>query len=185
MESQLPDDESLAARAEAGESEAFEDLIGRYEKPVFRMIYQFTNDRHQAEDLSQETFVKAYRSLEKFDPEKGRFSTWLFTIARNLCRNAWRSRSSDPVDCRREEDFIVVRNPEDEASAREVFNELNLALERLPEVFRSAFILGVIEQLPLAEVAEIEGVAEGTIKSRISRAREQLRTVFENTRSNP
>ncbi len=178
---ETPDDESLVARATAGDVAAFESLIRRYEKPVFRMIWQMTTHRQTTEDLAQETFVKAFRSLDRFDSGRGSFSTWLYTIARNLCRNAHRKVVQFPVLKLRDEEFSDEGTPGENAERREDFQRLDEALNQLEEPFRTSFILAVVEEFPLAEVAAIEGVAVGTVKSRVSRAKEHLRTFLKSS----
>ena len=157
----------------------FEPLVARHQKIVFRVIYHFLNDHHQAQDVSQECFVRAFQKLAMFDPKKGTFKTWLLTIARNLARNAIRKNVATPF--RREEslsEFSVEISPVSQLQRKETVQELDRALDELAEPFRTAFILAEIEELPLAEVAAIEEVAVGTIKSRLSRARQHLRTAL-------
>ena len=175
MKSEISPDENLVALAKKGDLAAFERLIHRYEKQVFRMAWQMTENQHTAEDLAQETFVKAFQNLVTFDSGKGQFSTWLFTIARNLCRNVYRNRvqfSEIPLS---ECNLVGKESADDLTNRREQFKRLDLALNELEEPFRTAFVLAVVEEFPLAEIAAIEDVAIGTIKSRISRAKEQLR----------
>ena len=157
----------------------FEQLVARYQQLVFRVIYQFIQDHHQAEDLSQDCFIRAFQKLEMFDSGKGTFKTWLLTIARNLARNAIRKKvATSPGNDQALPELAVTVSPLSQAQRREAVHELDRALDELAEPFRTAFILAEIEELPLAEVAAIENVALGTIKSRLSRAREQLRVTL-------
>lgn len=173
MESESLNDNTLALQAANDDLSAFQTLVERYQRPVYRMTHQLTNHHHTAEDLAQEAFVRAFRNIDRFDPKRGPFSTWLYTITRNLCRNAWRdSRLQLHGD---EAELTDDNTPAISAQRREDSAQLDEALSNLDEPFRTAFILTEIEELPLAEAAKIEGVALGTIKSRVSRAKQRLR----------
>ncbi|MEM1297490.1 MAG: RNA polymerase sigma factor [Verrucomicrobiota bacterium] len=180
MESSPPDDNSLAAGAARGDLASFRAIVERYQTPIFRMTYQFVNDYHLAQDLAQEVFVRAFRSLAKFDPERGSFSTWLYTIARNASCSALRKikpfEGSDSLPEVEDE-----ATPSSHATRLDEFLRLDAALSELEEPFKSAFILAEIEELPLAQVAEIDGVPVGTVKSRVSRAKERLRRILSET----
>ncbi|MEM0968245.1 MAG: sigma-70 family RNA polymerase sigma factor [Verrucomicrobiota bacterium] len=180
METSPPDDNSLAARAARGDLASFQVIVERYQTSIFRMTFQFVKDYHLAQDLAQEVFVRAFRNLAKFDPERGNFSTWLYTIARNASCSALRKvkpfhRSHSLPEA---EDEVT---PSSHATRHDEFLRLDAALAELEEPFKSAFILAEIEELPLAQVAEIEAVPVGTIKSRVSRAKERLRRILSET----
>lgn len=180
MESSPPDDNSLAARAARGDLASFRAIVDRYQTPIFRMTYQFVNDYHLAQDLAQEVFVRAFRNLGKFDPQRGNFSTWLYTIARNTSCTALRKIKPFENSASMPE-VADETTPKSHATRHDEFLRLDTALANLEEPFKSAFILAEIEELPLAEVAEIEGVPVGTIKSRVSRAKERLRRILSQT----
>ena len=136
------------------------------------MVRNLTGDSHACEDLAQEVFLAAYTKLGTFDPSRSRFSTWLFTIARNRAVNAMKKKKpryvAAPPEC------IDVRNPEREMQKRELFDALGRELMGLPLNQRTAFVLGQLEQLPYETIAQIEGVRVGTIKSRVNRAKSKL-----------
>ncbi len=179
MSSVPPSDQQLIDRVRNGQTEAFAQLILRYQNQVFRIHFQFTQDHQIAEDLTQECFVRAYRKLDSFDASKGALSTWLFTIARNLARNALSKRSHEGSSLGSVAEPSHEDSPQKLTSRRETAQRLDLALAALPEPFQSAFILAELEELPIRQVAEIEGVPVGTIKSRVSRAKAKLREALQ------
>ncbi|MHC4206699.1 MAG: RNA polymerase sigma factor, partial [Planctomycetota bacterium] len=159
-----------------GETESFRLLIERYQKPVIRMIANLINDRHICEDIAQEVFLAAYKKLPSFDPARSSFSTWLFTIARNKSINVMKKRKilsvSNPPenpDCSEPGDSLI-RN--------ELFVKLDRALKSLSPKHRRALILSEFEALPYEQIAQIEGVRIGTIKSRINRAKHNLKSAL-------
>lgn len=160
-----------------GDTESFRLLVQRYQKPVIRMIANLINDRHICEDVAQEVFLAAYNKLPSFDPARSSFSTWLFTIARNKSINAIKKRripsTGNPPD---NPDFS---EPGDSLARDELFVELDHALKSLSPGHRRALILAEFENLPYEQIAQIEGVRIGTIKSRINRAKHRLRSVLE------
>ncbi len=180
VESESPTDSQLIEQVRGGDLNAFSQLIVRYQDRVFRIQFQFLQDYQLAEDLTQETFVRVHANLTRYDATKGAFSTWLYTIARNLARNALAKRAREKGT----ETLVEVATPEGEsprgmASRKDVIAQLDAALQGLPELYQTAFILAEIEELPLSQVAEIEGVPLGTIKSRVSRAKEKLREALQ------
>jgi len=173
----LPDDAAAIARTLAGEREAFRGLVLRYQGPLFGYVGKLLGLPSEVEDIVQDVFCLAYSRLGSFDPRRGRFSTWLFTIARNRCFNRLTARRREPTEppAPGAEGLAASDGPLERAASKELFASLDQALARVPAEQRSAFVLAVLEGLPLAEIARIEGVPVGTIKSRISRARSRLR----------
>ena len=168
-----PDDMTVIRRVLAGETDAFRCLVQRYEKSVFHLVRNLLADVHQAEDIAQESFLAAFRNLRQYDPQRSSFATWLLTIARNKCLNALQKKSpivSDdlppPVD---------YRTPADECIEREILKSLDNALEELSPVLKTVFVLAEFVGLTSNEIAEVEGVPAGTVRARLSRARQQLR----------
>jgi RNA polymerase sigma-70 factor (ECF subfamily) len=152
-------------------------------QPIARMIRNIINNRESCEDIAQDVFFTAYRKLASFDPARGNFSTWLFTIARNKSINALRKKR--PLSMSELPQNSDRHNPSDELAERELFDEIEAGLEALPSAQKRAFVLAEFEELPyevLAEfeelpyedIAQIEGVRIGTIKSRINRAKKEL-----------
>jgi RNA polymerase sigma-70 factor (ECF subfamily) len=160
-----------------GDTESFRLLVQRYQKPVIRMIANLINDRHICEDIAQEVFLAAYKKLPSFDPTRSSFSTWLFTIARNKSINAIKKRKilsvSNPPE---NPDFS---EPGDSLIRDELFFKLDQALKSLSPGHRRALVLAEFENLPYEQIAQIEGVRVGTIKSRINRAKHRLRSALD------
>jgi len=156
-----------------GNTESFRLLVQRYQKPVIRMIANLINDRHTCEDIAQEVFLAAYKKLPSFDPARSSFSTWLFTIARNKSINVMKKRRIPSVSNPPENpDFS---EPADSLIRDELFIELDKAMKSLSPGHRRALVLAEFEE----QIAQIEGVRIGTIKSRINRAKHRLRSALE------
>jgi len=159
-----------------GDIESFRLVVERYEGPIIRMVRNMTANRESSEDIAQEVFLAAYKKLSSFDPACSNFSTWLFTIARNKSINALRKKRAHSMSELPERSNR--RHAGDELAKEEFFGRLDRALEALPAAQRRAFVLAQFEQLPYAEIAQIEGARTGTIKSRISRAKKRLRSAL-------
>lgn len=160
----------------AGSREAFRILVECYEGLVYQFLRNMVGRTADAEDLTQDVFLAAFRARATYDPRRGALSTWLLTIARNLCLNAARR----PVSTWPGALEIPARDVAPDAAAirNEIWAALDAALETLPRDQRAAFVLAEIQGLPLAEIARIEGVELGTVKSRVGRARERLRHIL-------
>ena len=160
-----------------GDTESFRLLGQRYQKPIIRMTANLINDRHLCEDIAQEVFLSAYRKLPYFDPSRSSFSTWLFTIARNKSINAMKKRkipsTGNPPE---KSDFS---EPSDALTRDELYIELDKALKSLSLGHRRALVLAEFENLPYEQIAQIEGVRIGTVKSRINRAKDRLRSALD------
>jgi len=173
------DDEFLVRQILGGSREGFRLLVLRYQRPLFRFLGVLGFAQDAAEDVAQQTFLRAYRSLASFDPQQAKFSTWLFTIAKRLAANERERahhRREQPV-----QDLPEAEAPSalvDPAVAAERTRRLAAAIAGLPEALRSTFFLSQVKELTLDEVAAVEGCALGTVKSRIHRAREQLRAAL-------
>lgn len=169
----MNDDERIISQVLAGDTQAFRLLVSRHERVVFGFVTNLVRNLADAEDISQEVFVAAFTHLDSFDPKRAKFSTWLLTIARNRCCNFLKRRSRTTVELG--ELVCDAASPEMEATDRETWSRLDAALDQLSLEQRSAFVLAEIQEMPLAEIAAIEGVPVGTVKSRLSRAKENLR----------
>lgn len=188
-EHRLSDDEVVELAGKDREA-AFRELIGRYERPVFSLIYRMLNDREAAEDVAQETFIKVLNALDRYDPSYGsKFSSWIFKIANNAALDYLRKRRSDTIsldgspEARTEDEAAASApvlaaddlSPEDYAASQEIGREVERAIARLRPEYRSAIILWHIEDRPYEEIAEIMALPLGTVKTYIHRARKELR----------
>jgi len=182
-------DETLAARAADGDEPAFEMLVKRYQARVYRLACRLTGNEADAPDALQETFLQVYRKLASFRGE-ARFSTWLFRIATNAALMQRRARARRPGESleaflpRFDADGLHAATPSelqvagraDELIDRKLLAEKARAgIERLPELYREAFVLRDLEEMETAEVAEVLGLEPATVRQRVHRARLMLR----------
>jgi RNA polymerase sigma-70 factor, ECF subfamily len=172
----MNDDLRTIQRVLEGNADAYRLLVEIYQKPLFSMIGNILSDPNDCEDIAQETFLAAYLHLGSYDSHESKFSTWLFTIARNLCFNKAKKRK--PLAMESIDPGIESGHPADGLIAGEFAAVLDRVLDSLPIEQKSAFILSEIQGLSLEEISRIEGVPLGTVKSRISRAKEKLRSCF-------
>jgi RNA polymerase sigma-70 factor (ECF subfamily) len=179
-----PDEVELATRARAGDRTAYSQLVAAHQQIAFRVAYLVTGSAPEAEDAAQEGFVKAYRSLHRFDPGRP-FRPWLLTIVANEARNRRRSagrRLAYEARAVRLAASTPDRTPEHEAEAAETRRALLEAVNRLPEPERLVVGLRYFLELSEAETAAAAGVPPGTVKSRMWRAMERLRSDLEGRR---
>jgi RNA polymerase sigma-70 factor, ECF subfamily len=179
----MTDDLDVIRRVLGGDVESFRLLVTKYQDRLFCLIRNLVSDAHDAEDVAQEAFLAAYGSLASYDPARAAFSTWLFTIARNKCRNARKRRRPAVLDELPEPTGAPA--PDAALAEAEWFRQLDEALAALPFEQRTAFVLSEIQGLPLGEVGRIEGVPLGTVKSRVSRAKARLRSLLRPTAEQP
>ncbi|MBQ3568676.1 MAG: sigma-70 family RNA polymerase sigma factor [Anaerotignum sp.] len=176
----------LIRRAKQGDMLAFEELILQHEKIVYNLALRMMNHSEDAQDISQEVFLKAYRSLQNFD-ERSAFSTWLYRITHNTCIDEMRKRKGKQSYSLEEElesaDGSMQRQvadagdtPEESLMRKEQKSEILQALDTLSEEHKAAIILRDVKGMAYEEIAEILELSLGTVKSRISRARNQLKT---------
>lgn len=184
----LPEDNLFVEKLKAGEASAFDTLVDRYSGDVYALLYRLTEDAEDARDLTQDTFLKALRSIKSFRGD-AELKTWLYRIAINESRNRfrwWKRRRRDAtvsLDATLgNSDFTVAEtlsdisiSPEDAALRRERETAIRSALSQMSVNFREAIVLCDIEGLSYEETASALGIGIGTVKSRISRGREELR----------
>jgi RNA polymerase sigma-70 factor (ECF subfamily) len=172
-----------------GEARAFGELVGRYDKRLLNFVYRTVGDRERAQDLVQETFVRVYRHLHRFDQTK-KFSTWIYTIASNLAKNELRNRSRNPLvlfqtikknweaDHRPLEWEDPKLRPDDLFRKRHLKELVENAVAELPEHHRIVFVLRELEGKTYEDIAEITGCNLGTVKSRLNRARNNFARII-------
>jgi RNA polymerase sigma-70 factor, ECF subfamily len=164
------------AQALAGSESAFEQIVRRYQRPVIGLIARLTGDRAQAEDLAQETFVKAFRGLAAFDTTR-RLSSWLFRIAHNTAIDAMRRARTQPsIDVTGDAPIARAEAPRaaDPVERQALGHALENALSHLRPEHRTATILRYKEGLSFEEIGHVLGVPEATARSHVHRARKEL-----------
>jgi RNA polymerase sigma-70 factor (ECF subfamily) len=183
-----PTDETLAARVAAGDTSAFEAIVGRYQARVYRLACRLTSDT-EAPDVLQETFLQVYRHLPSFRGES-RFGTWVYRIATNVALMHRRARARRPTESLDEflpkfdaggrhfgtPDELLVASRADELLDRQFLaQKARDVIARLPDLYRDAFVLRDLEEMSTADVAEALGVDPATVRQRVHRARLMLR----------
>jgi len=172
-----------------GNARAFRELVDRYDKRLLNFVYRTVGDRERAQDLVQETFVRVYRHLHRFDQTK-KFSTWVYTIAGNLAKNELRNRSRNPLvlfqtikknweaDHRPLEWEDTKLRPDDLFRKRHLKELVENSVAQLPEHHRIVFVLRELEGKTYEEIADITGCNLGTVKSRLNRARNNFARII-------
>jgi RNA polymerase sigma-70 factor, ECF subfamily len=182
----LDPDAALMLRVKEGDTSAFTELVEKYKQPVMNLVYRTVHDATEAEDLAQNVFVQVYKSAPRYQ-STAKFSTWLFTIARNLCLNEIRRRTRHPAESldapHPDQEDQPLHQFEDKKTASppesmlqgELARKIEEALADLPENQRSAVLLCRQEDLSYEEIAEILGCTVSATKSLIHRGREALK----------
>ena len=195
MNNPPPDDKTLAAEAAAGRQRAFRELLQRYERPVFSLIYRMVRDRALAEDLSQETFIRAFRAIGKYNPSY-KFSSWIFKIAHNLTIDHLRKKRIDTISLQGSrhamtEDAQARTQPVVESSDErpdayveniQLGSEIEAAIGKLRPHYRTVTLLRHVEGYSYNEIAEIMDLPLGTVKTYIHRARLELKEALAHLR---
>lgn len=190
----LPDAE-IVALARQGRDRAFRELVRRYERPVFSLIYRMVRDREAAEDLAQDSFVKVLNHLDRYRPEF-KFSSWIFKIANNVAIDHLRRRQLDTVSIdgsphaasaaeAASSAFEIAAQQEsalEEMEAREIGSAIERAIARLRPEYRSCIMLRHVEGRSYEEIAATLDLPLGTVKTYIHRARNELRAALQDTR---
>jgi RNA polymerase sigma-70 factor (ECF subfamily) len=173
----------ILARIAGGDTAAFGEIVTRYQKPLFGFLGRMGLPQAQAEDIAQDTFLRAWRNLGTFEPERAEFSTWLFTIARNAALNdrarpAARMQSPGMDDQDLSEAACEQLGPDEALHAARQGERLRAALCRLDAADRTLIALAYTRELQLDAIARIEGCTLGAIKTRLHRARRQLHEIL-------
>ncbi|MEN8773344.1 MAG: sigma-70 family RNA polymerase sigma factor [Akkermansiaceae bacterium] len=183
-ESSADTDRVLVARAQKGETVAFDQLIIKYSPRLYGMIYHMTSNKEDANDLMQDVFAKAYRSLSRFRG-KSSFYTWIYAIGTNMTLNFLKKRkrraawSLDDLDSGIQNDDAMVdiahaANPRHQSDVNELQKKLNDAMQSLSDQHRAVVTMFDIQGIPHAEISKILKVSEGTVRSRLFYAHQQL-----------
>jgi RNA polymerase sigma-70 factor (ECF subfamily) len=174
-------DLELVKRCLGGENPAWEELLTAHARKVYGICYRFTGRGSEAEDLTQEVFIKVFQTLKTYDAAQGTFSTWLNRVARNHLVDHYRRTRKDRVTSSLEDELGHLEEkpnpgvePVAQVEARERRETLQAALDRLSPDMREAVILRDFQDLDYEEIAQVLGVPEGTVKSRINRGRLEL-----------
>ncbi|HXG39011.1 MAG TPA: sigma-70 family RNA polymerase sigma factor [Bacteroidota bacterium] len=184
---QPADDFQLIRSFQAGDETAFEELVRRYQRQVANIIYLTLGDRSQIEDLTQETFIRVYRSLDKFAFDSS-FYSWLYRIAVNLCIDEMRRRKIKRTlsldffsesRLEREETSVTQRSGADEVLDKEKRATILAALDKLSPEYKAVIVLREYNDLSYAEIAKILKISPQAVKSRIFRARSELRKLLQ------
>ncbi|MFA7208820.1 MAG: sigma-70 family RNA polymerase sigma factor [Parcubacteria group bacterium] len=168
-----------------GSDDSFEYLVGRYLKPVYNFLYQFTQDRDSLDDLTQETFIKAWKNIKKFDPEKN-FRTWLFTIAKNTAYDFLKKKKTLPFSDFLDEagnnrlENVVEDGPrlEEVLAGKDLARELEKKLQEIPDSYRILLLMRYKDGFSLQEIAQILDLPYNTVKSQHARALASLKKTW-------
>jgi RNA polymerase sigma-70 factor (ECF subfamily) len=185
----------LVRRCIAGDAAAWEELVGRYHRRIYNICYRFAGSADDAQDLTQEVFIKMYRTLKTYDLERGAFMTWVTTMTRNLLvdhfRKTKQDRVTDSLDGApsQHEDAMPLSDqiedhgpaPDARAQSRQVGETVQRALHKLSPDLREAVILRDLQDMDYREIATVLKVPEGTVKSRINRGRAELARLLQRT----
>jgi RNA polymerase sigma-70 factor (ECF subfamily) len=181
-------DAQLVERCLRGEGPAWEDLVRRHTRRVYNLSYRFTSNRQEAEDLSQEVFLRVYKTLPSYRATSGQFTTWLTSVTRNLLIDHYRRTRKDRMTASLDDENTNMqveqkesnaRRPDDLAMAGQLGSQVQRALERLSPELREAVILRDLQGLEYNEIRLVLSVPEGTVKSRINRGRIELARLLE------
>jgi RNA polymerase sigma-70 factor (ECF subfamily) len=171
------DDLAAVEHVLAGDVSAFEHLVRRWQPPLVNLAYRFCRDRSRAEDIAQEAFVRAYRALPQWRRESA-FSIWLFALATNLYRNELRRiplRTSPPFAALAETAQLSP-NPETSYVQANRAKLVRQAVDTLPDKYRASLLVFYFQELDIVQAAQTLGLPEGTLKARLARGREMLRS---------
>lgn len=181
---QTIDEARLIRRLQRRDEAAFALLVETYQRQVFALVFRMLGDRAEAEDLAQEVFVTVFKSIDRFRGE-AKLSTWIYRIATNHCRNRFKylrrrhhGRTKDIDDTQQSQIARPMTDPmprpDEAAEGRQMERIVKRALSELEDDHREVIVLRDLQQRPYSEIAELLGVAEGTVKSRLFRARTAL-----------
>jgi RNA polymerase sigma-70 factor (ECF subfamily) len=185
----MNDSAELARRCRAGDGLAWEEIVTAFSRRIFNLAYRFTSNVEAAEDLTQEVFVRIYRTLDQYDAKQGDLANWLMRLARNLIIDDYRKRQRNPQDSNADDvdDHAfhlraVGGSQQTEMERREMRNKVQAGINKLPPDLKICVILRDIEELSYQEIVEHLEIPEGTVKSRINRGRIELAKILRRAR---
>lgn len=185
----------LVRRCISGDAAAWEEIVQRYHRRIYNICYRFAGSGNDADDLTQEVFIKMYRTLNSYDVDRGAFMTWVTTVTRNLLvdhfRKTKQERMTDSLDTvsSEHEDAMPLSEqipdrspaPDSRVQSREAGETVHQALQKLSPELREAVILRDLQDMDYREIATVLRVPEGTVKSRINRGRAELARLLQRT----
>jgi len=179
----------LVRRVRSGDGSAWEDIVSAFSRRIFNIAYRFTSSPEAAEDLTQDVFIRIYRTLDQYDPKQGDLANWLMRLARNLIIDDYRHRARNPqnsmadaVDDHSYHLRAVGTSAHKEIERKELASQVQAGIDKLPTDLRTCVILRDIEELTYQEIVEVLKIPEGTVKSRINRGRIELAKILRRMR---
>lgn len=186
---------ALIKRCIGGDASAWEEIVKMHNRRIYNICYRFTNSPDDADDLTQEVFIKVYRTLGSYDVDKGAFTTWVTTVTRNLLvdhfRKSKQDRVTDSIDASPSQDEDAPSlgeqlpdqgpSPDDTLASKETQKMVQAALAKLSPELREAVILRDLQDMDYKDIAQALKVPEGTVKSRINRGRTELARLLSRT----
>ncbi|WP_019414260.1 RNA polymerase sigma factor SigW [Paenisporosarcina sp. TG20] len=172
-----------------GDQNAFAEIVELFQDKLYRVCYRMLGNKHEAEDIAQEAFVRAFVNIHTFDTNR-KFSTWLYRIGTNLCIDRIRKKKPDfslDADVTGTDGLTMYSQvastddlPEEEVLKMEMQDRVQYEISRLPDKYRAVIVLKYLEDLPLQEISDILDMPLGTVKTRVHRGREALRKQLSN-----
>ena len=179
----------LVRRARMGDGAAWEDIVSNFSRRIFNLAYRFTSSVDAAEDLTQDVFIRIYRTLDQYDAKQGDLSNWLMRLARNLIIDDYRHRRRNPqntmadaVDDHQYHLRAAGTSAHKEMERKELASQVQEGIDKLPEDLKTCVILRDIEELTYQDIVEVLKIPEGTVKSRINRGRIELAKILRRMR---
>jgi RNA polymerase sigma-70 factor (ECF subfamily) len=182
VERGLSPDQSLVARCLGGDEAAWEELVRAHTRQVYGLCFRFTGSGSEAQDLTQDVFMRVFKTIKSFRSTEGSFTTWLARVTRNLLIDHYRRTRQERVTDSIEEQLPVLQEvgagaavrPDHQVAGREASEILQATLQKLSPDLREAVILRDLQELEYREIADVLSIPEGTVKSRINRGRAEL-----------
>ncbi len=179
----------LVRRARAGDGLAWEEIVQAFSRRIFNLAYRFTSNPDAAEDLTQEVFIRIYRTLNQYDSKQGDLANWLMRLARNLIIDDYRHRQRNPqntmadtVDDHQYHLRAVGTSAQKQMERRELASQVQEGIDKLPADLKTCIILRDIEEMTYQEIVDVLQIPEGTVKSRINRGRIELAKILRRMR---